>query len=72
MRHYVSIEHVSEETLSFLGYILFSEDEHTKVYYHLGEEIIVDKADPFIYVDDANDVPLFRGDVMAIPNREDD
>jgi hypothetical protein len=67
MRHYVSVSGVSDETLEFVGYVLVSEDADTKIYSHFGEEVIVDKEDPFIYVDDINDLPFMKGDVIIVP-----
>ncbi len=72
MRHFVSVENVSEETLEFLGYFLVHEDQDHKLYLHKGDEIIVMKSDPFIYVEDINDVELFKGDVMSVPDDPND
>lgn len=66
MRVYVSLDGVSEEQLQFLGYILISENDEFRVYYHLGEEVIVEKADPFIYVEDLNDAALFGSEIFRV------
>lgn len=66
MRVYVSLDGVTEGQLEFLGYILLAEDEEFKVYYHQGEEVIVDKNDPFIYVDDLNDASLFGAQIFRV------
>jgi hypothetical protein len=71
MRHHISIAGVSEETLTFVGYVLVYEDGDTKVYSHFGTEVIVDKSDPFLLVDDLNDLPLIKGDVIAVPDDPD-
>lgn len=65
-RVYVSLDGVSEETLNFLGYYCIGENEEFKIYYHKGEEIIVDKSKPYILVDDLNDAKLFGNEVIEI------
>lgn len=65
--HYVSIKEISDEKLEVLGYIAIDENEHTKTYYHFGEEMIVDKADPFIYVDDINDARSLGSEAIVFP-----
>ncbi len=67
---YVSMDGVSAEMLEMLGYYLLSEDPSFKVYYHKGDEIIVDKSDPFIYVDVVNDASYFGSDILSI-DRDD-
>lgn len=66
-RCYVRLDDISDEKLEFLGYILVDEDEHTKIYYHLGDKILVDKADPFMFVHDHNDVTLLGSEAISIP-----
>ena len=63
---YVSLDGVTEDQLAFLGYILLDENKEFKIYYHLGEELIVDKSDPFIYVDDLNDAALFGKQIFRV------
>lgn len=70
MLYYVSIKNVSDEQLKFLGYILVSEDADTRLYRHFGEDILVDRADPFIYVDDLNDAILLGGETVTVPARK--
>lgn len=72
MRHHVSIAHVSEETLDFLGYFLIAEDDDHKLYHCKGEHIIVAKDDPYLYVEDWNDAELLKGDVMSVPDTPED
>ena len=73
MRHYVSIAGVDDEFLSFLGYVVVFEDEHTKIYLHHGDETVVDKDDPFLLLDDVNDASIIRErrrsgvEVISIP-----
>ncbi len=54
---YVSIEHLTDEQLEFLGYPVVRENEEFKVYRdYTGEEQIVYKAGPrFLFVEDIND-----------------
>jgi hypothetical protein len=64
---YVRLDGVTEEQLEFLGYILINEDEDTKIYYHLGDHIIVDKSDPFMFVHDQNDASILGNEAISIP-----
>ena len=66
MRAYVSLDRISDEQLEFLGYILITENELFKLYLHKGEEIIVDKSDPFIMVDDLNDAALMGSEILHV------
>ena len=72
MRYYVSIANVTDETLQFLGYVLVAEDDNTKLSSHFGDELLVDKEDPFLLVDDVNDVQLIRGagEIISTPDRD--
>jgi hypothetical protein len=67
---YVSLDGVSEETLEMLGYYKLDESDQFAVYYHKGEEIIVEKADPFIYIDDINDAPYFGSEIVSVTREE--
>jgi hypothetical protein len=66
-RCYVSIKDVSDELLGVLGYVLVHETDDLKIYNHFGDEMIVDKADPFLLVDDINDAVALGSEVIALP-----
>lgn len=66
MKFHVSLEDVSDETLEFLGYILIEEDERFRLYVHKGDQILVDKEDPFLMVDDLNDAALLGSEIINI------
>jgi hypothetical protein len=67
---YVRLENVPDDKLDFLGYILMHENDETKVYYHLGDHIIVDKADPFMFVHDRNDAAILGSEAITVPNSD--
>lgn len=56
-RWYVSIDHLSDDQLEFLGYHVVKEDDEFVVYEdYAGEEHVVKKQGPkFIFVEDLND-----------------
>jgi hypothetical protein len=61
-RFYVNITGISQDTLDFLGYPCFAEDEEFKILYHKGELFLVDKkGTSYLYVDDKNDADLLKG-----------
>lgn len=73
MRYYVSIAGVTDEFLEFLGYICVEETDEFKVYLRHGDLMPVQKANPFLYVDDLNDARILRGqNMMAIPPKDED
>ena len=72
MKYHVNIADVSDETLAFVGYVLVYEDGDTKVYLNFGTEIVVDKSDPFILVEDANDLPILGKDYIRVPDPPED
>lgn len=73
MRYYVSIADVSDEFLEFLGYVLREETDEFKVYSRHGELMVVQKTNPFLYVDDLNDARILKGrNMMAIPADDND
>jgi hypothetical protein len=67
---YVRIDNIPEEKLEFLGYILMDENEDTKIYYHLGDYIIVDKSDPFLFVHDYNDAAILGSEAISVPEND--
>lgn len=55
-RFYCSIKDVPDDDLAFLGYTLIRELGEFRLYQdYTGEEYIVDKANPFLSVEDVND-----------------
>ena len=60
--YYVSISHVTESQLEFLGYNMVKENEEFRVYNHVytGEDQIVRESDPRMYVEDLNDALAIR------------
>ncbi|OHD07548.1 MAG: hypothetical protein A3E77_09185 [Sphingopyxis sp. RIFCSPHIGHO2_12_FULL_65_19] len=64
------MDDVPDEKLEFLGYILVEEDEYTKVYYHLGDYVIVDKSDPFMFIHDHNDTALLGSEAISLPTHD--
>ena len=67
---YVRLDDIPDEKLEFLGYILVDEDDEYKVYYHLGEYIIVDKADPFMFIHDHNDAAALGSEAISLPTHD--
>lgn len=65
---YVSLDGVSKDTLEFLGYYLVAENDDFEIYYHLADEIIVEKSDRLLYVEDANDLPYFAREIISLPS----
>lgn len=58
---YVRLNGVSDGDLEFLGYVLAGEDTQFKVYIdRQGEQHIVDKANPVLYVEDINDASTIQ------------
>ena len=61
MRFYVRIDGVSDDDLAFLGFTLLADSPDFKLYRnYYGEEFVVEKASPFLYVDDVNDFEILR------------
>ena len=57
--YYVSIEGISDEFLKFMGYDFVAEDGLFKLYRdYYGEEHVVNKARPRLFVDDPNDAAI--------------
>jgi hypothetical protein len=67
---YVRLDDISEEKLAFLGYLLMDENDSTKIYYHLGDYIVVDKQDPFLFVHDHNDATLLGSEAISVPQND--
>ena len=57
--YYVDISEVPEDTLEFLGYYCLAQNEEFKFYRDVyGDEHVVEKAHPFIYMEDVNDAAI--------------
>ena len=64
-RFYVALDDISDEQLAFLGYTLIKDSEKFKIYNdYSGDNHIVYKANPFIYVDDVNDALYLNASVV--------
>ena len=70
MGFYVNLDGVPDGKLLLAGYILVDEDEQFWVYRHFGEDIVVDKSDPFIVVDDINDAAILGSDIIPMPPKD--
>lgn len=72
-RVFVQIPNVSDEFLEFLGYLKIQETEEFKVYLRHGDPIVVQKTNPYLYVDDLNDARILKDrNMMEIPPEDDD
>lgn len=69
MGFYVSLDGVDEGTLLLAGFVLVDENEAFKVYRHYGEDVIVDKTDPFVIVEDINDATILGSEIIPMPPR---
>lgn len=55
-RCYVHIGHLTRDQMAFFGYTVIAEDQDFVIYRHFtGDDHIVLKSDPHLYVDDIND-----------------
>ena len=64
------LEGVTDEQLAWLVYVLVEYSDDAKLYYLLGDYVIVDKDDPFIFVHDHNDAISLGTEAISVP-RED-
>ncbi len=72
-RVFVQIPNVPDEFLEFLGYLKVEETEEFKVYVRHGDPIVVQKANPYLYVDDLNDARILKDrNMMEIPPDDED
>jgi len=54
--------------LEFFGFVLVDEDDEFCIYLCKGEKHIVEKANPFLYVEDINDANYLRSrEKIAVP-----
>ncbi|MEJ1937751.1 hypothetical protein WDZ92_46760, partial [Nostoc sp. NIES-2111] len=69
--YYVSIRNVTERDLEFLGYRKIKENDEFILYEDLeGEEHVVCRAEPFMFVKDVNDVLALRSNtIITAPDR---
>jgi hypothetical protein len=63
-RFYVNIAGVPQAFLDFMGYFVLFEDDEFKILLHKGDLHLVDKNNPYLYVDDKNDADLLHGPFM--------
>lgn len=71
-RVFVQIPNVPDEFLEFLGYLKVEETDEFKVYVRHGDAIVVQKANPYLYVDDLNDARILKDrNMMEIPADDD-
>lgn len=67
MRYAVRISHLSRDELAVFGYYYLGEDEEFTVYVngggYDGQTIVVEKANPLLFVDDINDAAHMRAPV---------
>lgn len=67
MGFYVNLENVNDLQLSLAGFVLVSENDDFRVFRHFGEDVIVDKSDPFVIVDDINDAAVLGSEIVPMP-----
>lgn len=69
----VSVSHLTQEQLAFLGYRLIKENEAFCVYEdYMGDDHIVQKANPYMVVEDFNDALAINSTtVMNVPDEDD-
>ena len=60
-RYYVDVRGVPDDFLEFMGYCKVSENEEFELRIAKDKEYVLRKDGPrYLYVDDPNDVPIFR------------
>lgn len=67
MGYYVSLDNVDDLTLSIVGFVLIDENEAYWLYRYQGEDVLVDKDDPFVIVDDINDAAILGFEIIPMP-----
>ena len=70
MGFYVNLKDADDGHLLLAGYVLIDENDQYWVYRHFGDDIIVDKSDPFIVVDDINDAAILGSDIVPMPPKD--
>lgn len=72
MGFYVSLDGVDDATLLLAGFVLVDEDEAFRVYRYYGEDVVVDKSDPFVIVEDINDAATLGSEIIPMPPENHD
>ncbi len=67
MGFYVNLQNVDDGQLLVAGFVLIGENDHFRIYRHYGEDVIVDKSDPFVIVEDINDAAVLGSDIVPMP-----
>ena len=71
-RYYVSLRGIPEDDLAFFGIqIVFQTETHALLADHRGDEHVIEKASPHIYVEDVNDAEYLRewvNEIVVIPD----
>lgn len=73
-RFFVRIGHLTPEELVFFGWVKTAEDDEFAIYSrpYSDEEQVVEKADPFLLVDDVNDaIQMTEGEIVLAPTQDD-
>jgi hypothetical protein len=66
-RFYVAIKDIDDDKLSFLGYTLIRSNSEFKFYRdYAGNDHIVLKSDPHMFVDDINDAIYINSNIVII------
>lgn len=72
IRYYVSLRGIPEDALAFFGiHMVFQTETHALFVDHNGDEHVVDKESPHIYVEDVNDAEYLRdwvSEIVVIPD----
>jgi hypothetical protein len=62
MGSYVDVSGIPSEFLEFMGYIILDEDDEFRLINHKGDHhILWKRGSQLLFVDDDNDVSIFRG-----------
>lgn len=67
MEVYVRLDNVEPSALLLAGFVLTEQNEAFRIYRHRGEDVIVQKDDPFVIVDDINYAATLGYEVIPLP-----
>lgn len=67
MGYYVRLDDTDDDTLLMAGFVLVEENDDIRVFRHFGDDVIVDKSDPFVVVDDINDAAVLGTELIPMP-----
>jgi hypothetical protein len=67
MGFYVRLDEIDDELLQLAGFVRIAENEKFIIYSHFGDDVIVNKHDPFVIVDDVNDAAMLGSDIIPMP-----